>query len=275
MNPFYKYIRNRTTQYRKNFIQVITGAAGEGKSYCALSMAEEIDPTFSIERVCFTPSQFMQAIQSVKKSGQVIILDEMGVAMSSRKWASMSNILTNEVLQTFRYKHIVTFFVVPDFSFVDSQARKMAQVYSKVTRSGNDPARMWIYKISNNQEGKSYFKHPRFRINKRTIAMRTLTFKDYPSKELVAAYENKHKEFKEKLRHKNEKMLNMLEQDLLGEERTISDYAEEIIENLDSFKNDKGNLDWAIIAAEFGMSHIKAKQAKQLALKRVRDTTIQ
>lgn len=271
-NPFYKYIWNRTHQYKKNFLMFITGPSGEGKSYCALRMAELLDPRFSIDKVCFTPSQFFRAIKKVKVSGEVIILDEMGVAMSARKWASMSNILMNEVLQTFRYKHIIALFVVPDFSFVDSQARKMAHATGKVVRKAKEPAKLWIYRVSVNDDGKIYRIHPRHKFQEKTKdetinAVKSITFNELASKELLEAYEKKHRDFKEKLRAKNEKLLRLMEQELIGDEKDLNYYIKEVVQDREKYTNVKGNLDYQLIAAQLNLQERKALQVKKLVEK--------
>lgn len=270
-NPVFQYIWNRTHNYKKNYIQVITGAAGEGKSYTALKMAEELDPNFNIDKVCFTASQFLNAVDTIKRNGEVLIMDEIGVALSSRKWQSLSNVLTNEIIQTFRYKRIISFFVVPDFSFVDSQARKLVQAFSEVKRLGNDPAEMWIYFLSyDRKRGKPYFEHPLIQNNGMSMKVQRLIFKGMASKDLINQYEEKHKKFKEQLRQKNIKILDLMDRELLGQQENIYDMVEEVVNNIDEYKNARDRLDWTLIANDLSVSQIKAKQIKSLVEKRVR-----
>lgn len=122
---FYHYIIKRI-QNNKNFLAVAVGATGSGKSYGVLRMAELLDDSFSIDRIAFTPDDFMTLIKDKGLcKGSVVVYDEAGVGMDSRSWQSVSNKMINYVLQTFRYRNLIVFFTVPDLGFIDKQARKL------------------------------------------------------------------------------------------------------------------------------------------------------
>lgn len=268
LNPYLRQIWNRVHRDKKNFIMVITGGVGEGKSYTALKLAELLDPTFNIDKVCFTPKEFIRAIDNVKRTGEVLIMDEIGVALSSRKWNTLSNALTNDIIQTFRYKRIISFFVVPDFSFIDVQARKLVQVYSKVKRDPNEPAELWIYNLDYDRRvGKAYYSHPLINNNGMTIKLQTLIMNGLPSKSLTAVYEEKHIKQKETMRKKNLKTLEMLDRDLVDSQDSIYDKVDEIIENKDKYLNKWGRIDWHLVAAEYSIGRDRARQLVLLAEK--------
>jgi hypothetical protein len=268
LNPFFKKIYLNTHRYNKNHVQVVTGDSGTGKSWSILKMGEELDPTFNVDKITFTPKEFLQAIDNVKKSGEVVALDETGIALSARKWQSLSNMLLNEVIQTFRYQHIICFFIAPDFSYIDSQARKLVNVFSEVKREEESPAEMWIYYLKHDKKtGKPYYYHPIIKNNGAVIKLQKLIFKGRASKEIIKEYETKHKEFKKNLRKKNIKLAELFEQEIKDIKENIHDMVETVVDNTEKYKNVRGKLDWHIIADNFGLSNHKAQKIKILAEK--------
>lgn len=261
--PYFTHIWNRAHHYRLNWLQITTGDPGSGKSYSNLTMGELLDPTFNINKVCFTPSEFMDAIDDVRKNGEVVEIDEMGIALSSRKWQSLSNILTNEVIQTFRYKHIIALFAVPDFTYIDSQARKIVQCFCETKRRQMDPTKMWLYYLSHGrQTGKIYFIHPLIKVDGITRAIRHITFKRLPSKELIKEYEEKHQDYKDKLRRKNRALLGMMERKDRPSADTMYEMINKVGSNINEYRNVRGTLDWRLIAGKLHISEPKSKQIK-------------
>jgi DNA-directed RNA polymerase subunit RPC12/RpoP len=189
------HIKNRLKR-NKNYLGVICGETGSGKSFTALCHGELLDPDFSIDKVCLNAKKFMWAIQKFK-AGSVIIFDEAGVGMPSREWMALSNRLLNYVLQTFRHKNLIVLFTVPDFSMIDSQARKLFHCYMQTT--GIDKANKICYVkpllIQNNpQMSKIYYKYLRVKTNGEKTSVKRVGF-GMPSKELIEKYERKKGEF--------------------------------------------------------------------------------
>ena len=50
-SAFITFIHNRVLVQNKNFMMVVVGATGSGKSYSCMALGEALDPTFNIERV--------------------------------------------------------------------------------------------------------------------------------------------------------------------------------------------------------------------------------
>ena len=135
-NPFYKEILDMVFKKNRNCLIIITGDTGTGKSYLALKLAQELDPTFTpeniSERVVCHPKQFIDLVVNKKdelKTGSVIVMDEAGVSMASREWYSYNNKALDYILQTFRYQKLIVIFTVPNMSFVDSHARRLFNFY--------------------------------------------------------------------------------------------------------------------------------------------------
>lgn len=192
------YIRNRLMNRNKNWLAIICGETGSGKSYTALSIADEISPRgITAERnVVFNPIQFLNRVthRTDLKKGDIIIFDEAGVGMASREWYSVQNKLLGSVLQTFRNLNVGVIFTTPNLSFVDVQARKLFHnyfetVYIDYNRS---LAYMKTYEIQHNSRfDKTYYKHPRIKDSAgRSISINYLGVPK-PRKDLVADYEQK------------------------------------------------------------------------------------
>ena len=163
MNPIVKRVWERVNKFNKNFLLVITGDTGSGKSYSACYIGMIIDKNFSIENVAFTPKEFMGLINEGKlKKGSVIVFDEAGVGLSSREYMSYSNRLIHAVAQTFRHKNYVVIFTVPDLSFIDSGVRKLLHGFfeTKYINFINDICVLRPYFLEKNQRtGDIFYKY--------------------------------------------------------------------------------------------------------------------
>ena len=98
-DEFIHQINVRLHNRNQNWLAIICGEPGSGKSYAALSIAEKIGGNIT---VVFSPKQFMEAVNSGDlKKGDTLIFDEAGVGLAARDWNSKLNKLLGSVLQTF------------------------------------------------------------------------------------------------------------------------------------------------------------------------------
>lgn len=115
--------RKRINEDDRNYMVVMVGPTGSGKSAQAVELARRIDPSFEENpRVVFTPKQFMETIQTMRK-GQAIIFDEAGVGISSRDWQKIQVKLIGFVAQLFRHLNLCVIFTVPSINFIDKQVK--------------------------------------------------------------------------------------------------------------------------------------------------------
>lgn len=121
-------IRAKLLNQNKNFLMIVAGEPGSGKSYGAMRLGQLIDHSFNINKVVFTSKQFMEAIQNAKK-GDCIIFDEAGVGVPSRDWYTIQNKMLGYVVQTFRHLNLCIIFTVPNISFIDVQLRNLFNLY--------------------------------------------------------------------------------------------------------------------------------------------------
>ena len=113
----------------KNVIMCICGGTGSGKSYAALHIADKvqqriINEPFKARQVVFTGTEFLQQTE-VLKPGSVILWDEIGVGLNSRRAMSNINIALNNKFQVFRHQNYVTILTTPDFGYIDKATRKL------------------------------------------------------------------------------------------------------------------------------------------------------
>ena len=80
------WIKRRIKQNR-NLIGIFVGDTGSGKSLSSISLAEQIDPEFSVERIVFTVQELITLVNSGKlKPGSVVIFDDAGLGVNARLW---------------------------------------------------------------------------------------------------------------------------------------------------------------------------------------------
>jgi len=110
----------------ENVLAVFIGKPGAGKSFAALSLAEILDPDFSIKRVAFNSTEFINILKDESiPSGSVIVFDEAGVGINAKQFQSTTNKMINYIMQVFRYRNLIVFFTVPHFDFIDKSTRSL------------------------------------------------------------------------------------------------------------------------------------------------------
>lgn len=208
-----RYIHRRIKN-NKNFLATITGPTGSGKSWSGLSMAELIDPNFTIDRVIFRARDLMKLINKGElKPGSVIIWDEAGIDLSNRNWQSVTNKMLNALLQTFRHQNFILFFTVPYHDFIDSSSRKLFHADFE-TQKINKNQKVVIIKPKllqyNSNLAKWYRKYLKVQINNRMVKIKRWSVPK-PSDALIKAYEEKRKSFTKDLNKDIDKQLLELE----------------------------------------------------------------
>jgi len=195
------FISNRPKK-NKNFLGIITGPTGSGKSWSALSICLMVDPTFTPERVVTSMKQMMDLINNNKiKSGQAVLWDEAGVDVSSRNWQSLTNKLINFLLQTFRHKRIILIFTVPFLDFIDAATRKLFHAEFITQKIDYKAKKVYLkpYIIQYNQRyRKFYYKYLRIKTDKGIAPLKTWKISQ-PPQWIIEEYERLKTEFTTRL----------------------------------------------------------------------------
>ena len=261
---YFRYLWNRNHRYQYNTAQIVTGGGGSGKTIFGIISAFIINPKrFSENFYVNSAKEFITAVDE-SRSGDSIVWDEVGVSLSSRKWHSLSNILTAETLQTYRRNKLTVFFVVPDMSFIDVQARKLMTSYVEMKRYNVDQSIAWIYNISiDRKKGDVYFPAYRMILDGILVKMPRMiiprsVLKKIPI-EIWRAIHEKENVFKTKIRRQSLKAISMIEEREGGGEKTIFDFINEIQLEKEKYMNDKNELDWKLIKIDKNISRDKAQ----------------
>lgn len=202
---------HRRIENNQNFICVVIGKTGSGKSYTCMSLGEKLDSKMNIKRVAFSPLQFMKLLtEGDLKKGSVVIMEELGVLMNARNFQSVNNKLINSVMQSFRHRNIILLMNVPSKSFIDSATRKLLHctiTTEHIDRKNNTVICKPILHQLNEETGKVYNKYLRVVTSKGVVPIKRIRV-SMPSKLLSEQYEQEKRKFTDNL---NLKVLKELE----------------------------------------------------------------
>ncbi len=134
------YLKKNLDQAKKvikkdwDMIFCVDGYEGSGKSVLAQQCAYYCDNTIDIDRITFTPQEFIDAINKASKF-QAVVYDEAYGGMSSRAAMSEVNRSLMAVLAEIRQKNLFVFIVLPCFFELDKYAavwrsRALLHVYT-------------------------------------------------------------------------------------------------------------------------------------------------
>lgn len=99
-------------------IFIITGREGSGKSWLGMQLAAYLDPTFSLDDVCFTTDEFGSRIRAVDKF-KAILFDEAFRGLSSKGALSKENKKLIRILIECRQRNLFIFIVLPSIFILD------------------------------------------------------------------------------------------------------------------------------------------------------------
>lgn len=181
-----------------NWMGAVVGETGKGKSYTCLSLAEAVDPDFTVDQVAFGIEEFMQLVMDESFGrGSVIILEEASVEAAAEDFHEISNKVLRTVLETWRNQNRGALLNLPTFSRLDKGARiRMTALIQQRRKFEDEGFSVATYKHlqTNSDTGKIYRHYPR--INNREH--RTLKIAP-PSEDLREAYEAKSDEYTDEL----------------------------------------------------------------------------
>lgn len=209
-----RYIRNRIKK-KKNFLALVSGATGSGKSYSCLSIGMMLDPNFNPERIVFGLKGLMQLINSKENFpvGSCFVWDEFSIEANNRSWQSLTNKLLNSLLTTFRHKRFILLVNAPYSDFVDSQSKKLLHAEFEVQSIDYGSEKTILKPMLIQYNGRRrhfYYKYLRVKTSKGICPIKKWGIPK-PPKWIVEAYEKMKVEFTTKLNESIEEQLNDLE----------------------------------------------------------------
>lgn len=249
-----EYVNQRIAN-NKNFLLMISGPTGSGKTWGGLSIGELLDEDFNIERVIFKGSELMALVNSGNlKPGSVILWDEAGIDLSSRSWQSMMNKMLNFLLQTFRHKNIILILTAPYGDFIDISSRKLfhAEFETQGINKAKKTCTMKPKLLQYNPSNKKWYRKYLIKVVKGLGAIKIERWAiPKPSKELIKLYEEKRERFTRELNKDIERSLMKVEKTedkLTDKQKLILEYWED------------GEFNQTIIANEIEMARTQVSQ---------------
>lgn len=128
-------VKLAVTKKDRDFVMVIDGEEGSGKSVLTLQIAKYLDNNFTLDNVCFNSDQFIQRLKKSPKFS-CIILDEAFSSANSRASLSEVNRSLIGVATEMRQRNLFVLIVIPSFFDLDKyfalwRCRALFHVYFK------------------------------------------------------------------------------------------------------------------------------------------------
>lgn len=175
-----EYFKHILVKQKQGLIIAITGnetyETGTGKSHSAIQLARQIDSNFNMKKIVYYVWQFLDALDEVERSkqfGQVIVIDEGGLAAGSNNYHSVLNQTLNTTMQTFRNLGCMAIFCMPNLKDIDARIRRKFSHHGWtrkiVTSNGKVQVYLYMYirrKNMFNDDRDRTTKHPITMVNK-------------------------------------------------------------------------------------------------------------
>lgn len=268
-----RYIKNRILR-KKNFLALVSGQTGSGKSWSCLSMALMLDKSFNIDRVVFGLRPLMKLINSGEKfnAGTLFIWEEFQESGGNRNWQSLTNKLLNSLLSTFRHKRFILLINAPYSDFIDSQSRKLLHAEMEVTGIDYEKQKTILKPMIiqyNSRRKQFYYKYLRVK-TKLGVSPITKWGLPKPPKWLVEQYEAKKEEFTTKLNKDIEKQLDELENKKKGKEKKpLTDKQQLVLDLMNKYNNIEKVAQEIGITERTAFFHIAQAQKKGYTYEKV------
>jgi len=200
---------------------VFCAKPGAGKSFSSLQLAWLLDrdvddvPRFSIDRVCFTASDFAHwlAKGSSLPKGTVIILDDAGLVLYSKQTMQKVCVELGKAFQSMRYKNLIVILNLPSYKMLEAHVRKLLydyiEVVGRIIRRNENIAK--IHALQLNPFENEIYRHKGLGVPIYHEVNDYFRFKKPPTK-LWKAYEKKKKEYLDEWSAKSYKKLLEVEQ---------------------------------------------------------------
>lgn len=117
----------------RDWVGVVDGDEGSGKSVLAMQICQELDPSFDVDRIVYNAEDFINKIKNAKK-GQAILLDEGYASANARASLSEVNRALVALATEMRQKNLFVVICIPSFFDLDKyfaihRSRALFHVY--------------------------------------------------------------------------------------------------------------------------------------------------
>lgn len=133
-------IKAKLKQKDRDFVYIVDGDEGAGKSVFSMQLCKTIDENFDLSKVCMTPEEFRNRILSSNKY-EAILYDEAFTGLSSRTPLNEINNILVSLMMQMRQKNLFVVITLPSFFILDKyaalwRARGLFHVYFKEGNRG-------------------------------------------------------------------------------------------------------------------------------------------
>lgn len=111
-----KQIFNRV-KANKNWLGVMCGPTGSGKSFFSLAVCEKFFPRFTVDNIVFSVKEYLDKFGDCR-AGDMILFDE-GEEWNARRAMESKNVEFGNILSMIRFTQISTIFTLPDLRQID------------------------------------------------------------------------------------------------------------------------------------------------------------
>ena len=118
----------------KNWLGVICGATGSGKSYWSLALCEQYFPGFNTDNIVFSVAEWLKRFNELyedKSKGEILIFDE-GEEWNARRAMETKNVEFSNILAMIRFTNISSIFTLPDIRLIDVNLMRLMHNYMYV-----------------------------------------------------------------------------------------------------------------------------------------------
>lgn len=200
-------LQEMVVKKNRDRVYVVSGMERSGKSTWTFQQAKYIDKSFNLERICFSPEQFLAQIRNAPE-GSVVVFDEAFRGFSSKSSLSKINKLLVQAMMEVGRRNLIIFIVLPSFSLLENymaihRSHALFYIYEKKDlsyrgwRCYNRKKKQQIYFKAKKNYGimpyttttlKGKFFAKRIKINNKQIPAPYTTFdlKGYDNKKLKA-----------------------------------------------------------------------------------------
>lgn len=300
-NVLVRFMYNKTIKRNENFISVMIGKTGSGKSYSLISLSQKYQK-YCLEKgrkkpiriwLVFRYQQLLKLLIPKKedprkkhtiKRGDVVIYEEMGISADHRSFWSLTNKTIRYISQIARNRNFSFLMNLPVLNQLDKDVLPLVHIILETQTKIMDD-RIVKCKIKMNQtnhvSGKVYKKYPYIWLpDKMTYkCVKYINF-TYPKKEILYSniksldeYEKVKDDFNNSVYQELMNLSNKMEAKEKNNEPINTDkMVKKIIDNKEKFLktvNGREIIDFAMVRNEFGVGYKLSKVIKSLAEKKL------
>ncbi len=208
VNPWVQYGLYRIKN-NQNWLAFTEGPTGSGKSWFGLWLCEQLSKQkgidFNIDNVLFDGEELLKlAVSGKLKRGSALLVEELGVMASHRKWQSKINIALLYLFQTFRRDNNILIMNAPSLKLVDKSVRELFHTLfqTQAILKSKGLALLKAHNLQFNSRKPDPYKHALFVAERGSDMQKKINFimSRKPSKELLKQYEDKKKKYVEELK---------------------------------------------------------------------------